>query len=53
MTNEIREDVIFDNIEWKEKPLNNTEIIEKLNKQKEDAFLSYSYGVYVTAYRKI
>lgn len=48
VTNEIRDDVIFDNEEWKEKELTNVEIIEKLNEQKETAFLSYSYGVWVT-----
>ena len=48
VTNEIRDDVIFDNVEWKEKKLTNVEIIEKLNEQKETAFLSYSYGVWVT-----
>lgn len=48
VTNEIRDEVIFDNVEWKEKELTNDEIIEKLNEQKESAFLSYSYGVFVT-----
>lgn len=48
VTNEIRDEVIFDNVEWKEKELTNIEIIEKLNEQKEKAFLSYSYGVWVT-----
>ena len=48
VTNEIRDDVIFDNEEWKEKELTNVEITEKLNEQKETAFLSYSYGVWVT-----
>lgn len=48
VTNEIRDEVIFNNVEWKEKELTNVEIIEKLNEQKETAFLSYSYGVWVT-----
>lgn len=48
VTNEIRDEVIFNNVEWKENELTNVEIIEKLNEQKETAFLSYSYGVWVT-----
>lgn len=48
VTNEIRDNVIYNNIEWNELELTNEEIIKKLNEQKESAFLSYSYGVFVT-----
>lgn len=47
MTNEIRNNVEF-NDEWIETELTNDEILEKLLRQKEKAFLSYSYGVWVT-----
>lgn len=52
VTNEIRDNVIFNNTEWNEVELTNQEIIEKLNEQKENPFLSYSYGVFVTAYAR-
>lgn len=52
VTNEIRDNVIYNNIEWDEVELTNEEIIEKLNEQKENPFLSYSYGVWVTAYAR-
>lgn len=52
VTNEIRDNVIYNNIEWDEVELTNQEIIEKLNEQKENPFLSYSYGVWVTAYAR-
>lgn len=50
VTNEIRDNVIFNNIEWDEVELTNEEIIEKLNEQKENPFLAYSFGVFVTSY---
>lgn len=53
VTNNIRDNVIFDNIEWSEIPLTNDEIIGLLELQKKKSFLSYSYGVYVTAYARI
>lgn len=52
VTNNIRDIVSFDNIEWKEIPLTNDEILEQLKEEKEKAFLSYSYGIYVTAYAR-
>lgn len=52
VTNNIRDNVIFDNIEWKEEPLTNEEIINLLEKQKQAGFLSYSWGVWVTAYAR-
>lgn len=54
VTNEIRSDVSFDDEikEWMEKELTNDEIKEKLEKQKKKAFLSFSYGIYVTAFAR-
>lgn len=54
VTNNIREDVEYipDTMEWNEIPLSNEEIITKLNKEKKDAFLSFSYGVWITAYAR-
>lgn len=53
VTNMIRDDVIYDNItDWSENELTNEEIIKKLNEEKEKAFLSFSYGVWVTAHAR-
>lgn len=53
VTNMIRDEVIFDNEkDWYERALENKEIIEKLNEEKKKAFLSFSYGVWVTAYAR-
>lgn len=52
VTNEIRDNVDFINNEWCEIPLSDNEILEKLQEQKEKPFLSYSYGVWVTAYAR-
>lgn len=53
VTNMIRDDVIYDNVnDWSEKELSNEEIIEKLNEEKKKAFLSFAYGVWVTAYAR-
>lgn len=52
VTNNIRDLVEFDNIDWKETPLTNEEIIEALEIEKKKGFLSYSYGVWVTAYAR-
>ena len=53
VTNMIRDEVIFDNDkDWYERVLENKEIIEKLNDEKKKAFLSFSYGVWVTAYAR-
>lgn len=51
VTNEIRNNVEFKD-EWIESELTNDEILEKLLEQKEKAFLSYSYGVWVTAFAR-
>lgn len=52
VTNNIRDNVIFNNIEWNQIPLTNEEIIKLLEKQEKEGFLSYSYGVYITAYAR-
>ena len=52
VTNNIRDDVVFENNTWIEKPISNDEIIEKLEKEEKDAFLSFSYGVWVTAHAR-
>lgn len=53
VTNTIRDDVIYDNeIGWQEKELTNEEIIEKLENEKKKGFLTFSTGVWVTAYAR-
>lgn len=43
VTNNIRDNVIFDNKEWKEEPLTNEEILDLLEQQQKQGFLSYSW----------
>ena len=54
VTNMIRDDVIFndDTKEWEERELTNEEIIKKLETEKKASFLSFAYGVWVTAYAR-
>lgn len=53
VTNTIRNDVIYDNIKgWEEVELSNEKIIELLEEQKKKGFLSFSTGVWVTAYAR-
>lgn len=53
VTNNIKDNVVFDNITgWAELPLENEEIISKLEKEKSLSFLSFSYGVWVTAWAR-
>ena len=53
VTNMIRDEVIYDNEkDWYERVLENKEIVEKLNEEKKKAFLSFAYGVWVTAYAR-
>lgn len=53
VTNNIRDSVIYDSEKgWIEENLTNDEIVEKLQKEKDYPFLSFSYGVWVTAYAR-
>ena len=53
VTNMIRDNVKYDNKNgWEEIPLTNEEIEEKLLDEKKKAFLSFAYGVWVTAYAR-
>lgn len=53
VTNNIKDEVEYDNITgWSEVPISNDKIIEKLEKEKKLAFLSFSYGVWITAYAR-
>lgn len=53
VTNLIRDEVIYDNEkDWTERDLENEEIIEKLNEEKKKAFLSFAWGVWITAFAR-
>lgn len=54
VTNTIRDKVIFENKtkDWHKEELTNEEIEEMLDKEKSKAFLSFAYGVWVTAYAR-
>ena len=53
-TNNIRDSVIFDdNLGWAEQKISNEEIIEGLNKEKKKAFLSFSWGVWITSIARV
>ena len=53
VTNMIRDDVFYDNdIGWYEKPLSDTNIFEKLLDEQKKSFLSFSWGVWCTAYAR-
>lgn len=52
VTNNIKDEVIFKDNIWEEVELTNDEIIEKLEDEKKAGFLSFSYGVWVTAYAR-
>lgn len=53
VTNMIRDEVEFDNVNgWRETPLTDVNIFDKLLKEKEKAFLSFAWGVWVTAYAR-
>ena len=53
VTNNIKDNVEFDNISgWQEIPQTNDEILKSLEKEKKQAFLSFSWGVWVTAWAR-
>ena len=53
VTNMIRDEVIYDNeTDWSERELENQEIIDKLIEEKKKSFLSFAYGVWVTAFAR-
>ena len=52
VTNMIRDKVIFDKGAWQEIELTNDEILDALKVEKKKAFLSFAYGVWVTAYAR-
>ena len=53
VTNNIRDEVSFDNeLDWEEIELTNEEIIDKLKQEEKEGFLSFAYGVWVTAYAR-
>ena len=52
VTNMIKDEVKFDGSKWYEEELTNEEIIKKLENEKKKAFLSFAYGVWVTAHAR-
>lgn len=52
VTKNISDNVVYKNKIWEEIPLTNEEIVEKLGKEKQKGFLSFAYGVWVTAYAR-
>ena len=52
VTNNIKDDVVFDGKTFTEVELSNEKIIEMLESEKKKAFLSFSYGVWVTAWAR-
>ena len=53
VTNTIRDDVNYSNdTGWSVTELSNEDIIEKLEREKKKGFLSFSWGVWVTAYAR-
>lgn len=52
VTNNIKDSVTYDENGWKESPIDNDEIVKLLEKEEKQGFLSFAYGVWVTAYAR-
>ena len=53
VTNNIRDEVEYNNATgWSETPISNEEIIKKLVEEEKTGFLSFAYGVWITAYAR-
>ena len=52
VTNNIRDEVVFDGENWQELELSDNDIIKKLKKEKMEGFLSFSWGVWCTAHER-
>lgn len=53
VTNNIRDEVEYDNeTGWSEIPISNEEIVKKLLEEEKTGFLSFAYGVWITAYAR-
>ena len=52
VTNVISDSVKFENNIWTEEEMTNEEILEKLKSEYKKGFLSFAYGVWVTAYAR-
>ena len=53
VTNNIRDEVEYDNeTGWSETPITNEEILKKLQEEEKTGFLSFAYGVWITAYAR-
>ena len=53
VTTNIRDEVEYDNtLGWSETPISNEEIMKKLQEEEKTGFLSFAYGVWITAYAR-
>lgn len=53
VTNTIRDEILLtEDGEWKPDKLTNAQIIEKLEKEEKEGFLSFAWGVWITAYAR-
>ena len=49
ITNTIRDEIEYENNEWKEKRLSVSDIDEKLKKESKKLFLNFAYGIFITS----